>query len=254
MFDHRVAGHIKHKLCHSNRVQPALPANALSRQAWPRRDVRRTSVVLSPLVLFFFGAILPLCSAMVPMGPVEGAYLLNAFRWSRLTSRRDAFTLGEHCISFPKNPMPTPAEILALAAERAHHTHAVYAGALLPAEAHTVLQSVDGAVLVDVRTQAEIDWVGSVPGALHIEWQRYPGGVLNPDFLRRLEAEVAPSQPVLFLCRSGGRSHAAAGLAAEAGFTQSFNVLQGFEGDRDPNGHRNTVGGWRAAGLPWSQS
>jgi len=59
---------------------------------------------------------------------------------------------------------------------------------------------------------------------------------------------------VLFLCRSGGRSHDAAVAATAAGFGACYNVLQGFEGDRDPDAHRNTVGGWRAAGLPWSQS
>jgi len=58
--------------------------------------------------------------------------------------------------------------------------------------------------------------------------------------------------PVLFICRSGARSHNAAMLANQAGY-EAYNVLEGFEGDRDPQGHRNTVGGWRAAGLPWVQ-
>jgi rhodanese-related sulfurtransferase len=124
---------------------------------------------------------------------------------------------------------------------------------VLPAEAQTLLQALPGAVLVDVRTQAEIDWVGFVPGALHIEWQRYPGGMANPDFLAQLQAEVPSDRPVLFLCRSGGRSHAAAAQAAQAGYARSFNVLEGFEGDRDAQGHRNVQGGWRAAGLPWKQ-
>ncbi len=58
----------------------------------------------------------------------------------------------------------------------------------------------------------------------------------------------------MFLCRSGGRSHHAAALATHEGFRECYNVLEGFEGDRDASGHRNTVGGWRAAGLPWVQS
>jgi rhodanese-related sulfurtransferase len=145
-------------------------------------------------------------------------------------------------------------QILGAAAGRTQAMQAPYAGAVLPEEAQALLKGLEGAVLVDVRTQAEIDWVGFVPGALHIEWQRYPGGVANPDFLARLASEVSPERPVLFLCRSGGRSHAAAVVAAQAGYTRSYNVLQGFEGDRDAEGHRNTLAGWRAAGLPWKQS
>ncbi len=144
--------------------------------------------------------------------------------------------------------------LLALAAERAASTHQPIAGAVLPSEAMVLLQELPEAVLVDVRTRAELDWVGFVPGALHVEWQGYPGGAVNNAFLQQLQAEVKPDQPVFFLCRSGGRSQAAATLAAQAGFTRAFNVLQGFEGDRDGEGHRNTLGGWRAAGLPWKQA
>ena len=144
-------------------------------------------------------------------------------------------------------------QLLAAAADRARAQEAGYAGALLPIEAQAVLKALPDAVLLDVRTQAEIDWVGFVPGALHVEWQRYPGGVANPDFLVQLQALVKPMQTVLFLCRSGGRSHAAAALAAQAGYGRAYNVLQGFEGDRDTDGHRNVLGGWRAAGLPWKQ-
>lgn len=144
--------------------------------------------------------------------------------------------------------------LLALAAERAQSVQTPFAGAVLPAEALTLLRSLPNAVLVDVRTRAELDWVGYVPGALHIEWQGYPGGAANPQFLAILQAEVPPESPVFFLCRSGGRSQAAASLAAQAGYRQAFNILQGFEGDRDAQGHRNSLGGWRAAGLPWTQS
>ena len=79
-------------------------------------------------------------------------------------------------------------------------------------------------------------------------------GVRNPGFIEQLQAEVGVDVPVLFLCRSGARSQAACTLAARSGFTRAFNVLQGFEGDRDANGQRNRLGGWRAAGLPWKQS
>ena len=59
--------------------------------------------------------------------------------------------------------------------------------------------------------------------------------------------------PVMFMCRSGARSHGAAIAATQAGYPNSFNVLEGFEGDKDSNGHRSSVGGWRKAGLPWVQ-
>lgn len=111
-----------------------------------------------------------------------------------------------------------------------------------------------GATLVDVRTQAELYWVGRVPGAVAVEWSGYPGGARNPDFVTQLEAAVAKTEaPVMFLCRSGVRSHHAATLASQAGYRNCFNVIEGFEGDRDVQGHRNTVGGWRVAGLPWEQ-
>jgi rhodanese-related sulfurtransferase len=69
-----------------------------------------------------------------------------------------------------------------------------------------------------------------------------------------VEAAADKDTPLLFLCRSGGRSHAAAAALAAAGFTRCYNVLEGFEGDKDASGQRNRVGGWRAAGLPWQQS
>ena len=145
-------------------------------------------------------------------------------------------------------------EILKTAQERARKMGLSYAGALLPTEAFQVWRGVNGAQLVDVRTKAEFDWVGRVPGAVEIEFSFYPGNVRNPEFLAQIEAMVDKSVPVMFLCRSGGRSHHAAMLATQAGYRECYNVLEGFEGDRDVGGHRNTVGGWRTAALPWMQS
>jgi rhodanese-related sulfurtransferase len=138
------------------------------------------------------------------------------------------------------------------AAERARAMNLPYAGALLPAEAYALMQA--GARLVDVRTRAELDWVGRVPDALHVEWNAYPGGALNQSFLAQLGAAVARDEPVMFLCRSGGRSHNAAVAATQAGYAEAYNVLEGFEGDKDAGQHRNSVGGWRVRGLPWVQS
>jgi rhodanese-related sulfurtransferase len=148
----------------------------------------------------------------------------------------------------------TISAILDAAQARASDRKLPYVGALLPTEAYALLQNAPGAKLVDVRTRAEWDYVGRVPGAVQIEWQRYPNGQPNPDFLVELQAQVDPEALVMFLCRSGARSHAAASAAMAAGYTQAFNVLEGFEGDKDQHGHRNSVGGWRVAGLPWIQS
>lgn len=144
-------------------------------------------------------------------------------------------------------------DLLRLAQQRAQELDLPYAGALTPAEAHEVLQLAPGARLVDVRTRAEWDWVGRVPGAVEIEWMSYPGNQPNPHFVAQLRREVDPEALVMFLCRSGVRSDKAARVATEAGYPSCYNVLEGFEGDRDARGQRNHVGGWRHAGLPWHQ-
>ena len=138
------------------------------------------------------------------------------------------------------------------AAERAKKMGLPYAGALLPAEAHELMQA--GARLVDVRTKPEVLYVGRIPGALAIEWQTYPGNRPNPGFIGELAAATKKDEPLMFLCRSGARSHAAAEAAMQAGWKETYNVLEGFEGDKDPQEHRSSVGGWRKAGLPWIQS
>jgi rhodanese-related sulfurtransferase len=107
---------------------------------------------------------------------------------------------------------------------------------------------------VDVRTRPEWELVGHVPGAALVEWQRYPDGTRNERFLDELADVADPDDTVLFLCRSGHRSHHAAAAAAAAGFGRAYNILEGFEGDRDPSGQRGTLGGWRKRGLPWVQS
>ena len=144
-------------------------------------------------------------------------------------------------------------EILKLAEERSRSLGRPYRGELTPQEACAVRDLAPGAKIVDVRTRAEWDWVGRVPDAVEIEWNQYPGGVRNPNFLAELKRQVDPEALVMFLCRSGVRSIAAAALATEAGYSSCYNILEGFEGDKDANGQRNKIGGWRHAGLPWTQ-
>lgn len=143
-------------------------------------------------------------------------------------------------------------EIKKAARERGQKKGLSYAGELLPAEAHELMRA--GAKLVDVRTKPEMIYVGKVPGSLAVEWQTYPGSRENPEFLAELSAIVPKDTPVMFLCRSGVRSHAAADAATRAGWKEAYNILEGFEGDKDAEQHRGKVGGWRKAGLPWTQS
>jgi len=144
-------------------------------------------------------------------------------------------------------------EILQTAQQRAKDMGLPYEGALLPEEAYEIMQSAPGAKLVDVRTRAEIDWVGKIPDAVEIEWLTYPGMRPNAHFLAQLEQQVDKEALVMFICRSAARSHSAATAATEAGYSDCYNVLEGFEGDRNNSNQRNTIGGWRVAGLPWEQ-
>lgn len=144
-------------------------------------------------------------------------------------------------------------EILENARSRAVSKGLPYSGEVTPSEAWTLLQALPNAKLVDVRTQAEWQWVGVVPEAELIEWKSYPGMASNPHFMVQLKAAVDPESVVLFLCRSGARSHDAAALAAQHGFSAAMNILEGFEGDKDAACQRGSKNGWQAAKLPWTQ-
>lgn len=129
-----------------------------------------------------------------------------------------------------------------------------------PAAAWEALLEDPDSVLCDVRTEPEWVFVGlpdlgqAGKEPVLIPWQVYPTMQQNPDFLARLaEAGVTPDRPVFFMCRTGGRSAAAAMAAAAAGYAQVFNVADGFEGPLSAEGQRGTVAGWKAEGLPWRQ-
>lgn len=142
------------------------------------------------------------------------------------------------------------------AAHGRSQAHALpYAGALAPHEAHELLQLAPGTRLIDVRSRAELDLTGTIPGAVHVEWQSWPGWGANPHFLAQLALAADPECLLLFICRSGHRSHFAAAAGTAAGHGNCYNVLEGFEGDLDKSsGHRNTVNGWKMRGLPWQQT
>lgn len=146
-----------------------------------------------------------------------------------------------------------PATILDRAAMRAKDQGLPYAGLLTPTEAYALMLA-GVATLVDVRTRFENEYVGRIPDTALIEWKALGAPSPNPLFLDQLEALDGKRENLLFLCRSGVRSHAAAVAATRAGHAHAFNILEGFEGDLDAAGHRGASGGWRSAGLPWIQS
>lgn len=126
-----------------------------------------------------------------------------------------------------------------------------YAGDIAPALAWQ-WQQAGQAVMVDVRSDAEREWVGFVPGAVPVAWQQWPGMALNAAFDEALQAAVPAGTKVVLLCRSGVRSVAAARRATELGL-EAYNILEGFEGDADKQAQRGHQGGWRMRGLPWMQ-
>lgn len=128
-----------------------------------------------------------------------------------------------------------------------------YAGGVAPAVAWQLFSS-EAALLVDVRTAEERSFVGHVPGSLHVPWATGTNLTRNPRFVRELEAKTGKDVAVLLLCRSGKRSALAAEAAAKAGLSNVFNVLEGFEGEIDHDGHRGTENGWRFRHLPWVQN
>jgi rhodanese-related sulfurtransferase len=141
--------------------------------------------------------------------------------------------------------------ILDAAAVRRIELELPYAGAVTPPEAWQLFTRRD-ARLVDVRSAAEVHYVGRVPRALHVEWR---GADAEPvaRFLATLRTLVGADERVLFLCRSGVRSHHAALAAQTAGLGQAYNVLEGFEGQRNHAMQRGLIDGWRRHGLPWEQ-
>lgn len=133
-----------------------------------------------------------------------------------------------------------------------------YAGDVTPSDTYAALQADTHAVLVDVRTQAEWAYVGTPDmselgkATVLVEWQRFPDGRRNTEFVDDLRSAGVDGGPIYFICRSGVRSRSAAQVATAAGLGPAYNVIDGFEGQLDADRHRG-VGGWKAAGLPWTQ-
>lgn len=146
-----------------------------------------------------------------------------------------------------------------------YQSFAGYAGDLLAIDAYALLEGESSSALIDVRTQAEWSYVGTPDlqtlgkTPLFLEWQSYPSMAVDDNFATRLEAllksvGVEPGAPLVFLCRSGARSRNAAVAMTNAGWGPCFNVSDGFEGPLDVSRRRGGVGGWKAGGLPWTQT
>lgn len=134
---------------------------------------------------------------------------------------------------------------------------------IYPNEAYEILEQQEEAVLIDVRSTVEYEFVGHPLKALHVPIKEPPGWDTQLDFVKNTRLALIQRFPennaineisVLMLCRSGKRSGLGAEMLIKDGFTKVYNVLEGFEGDKDGNGHRNTINGWRFHGLPWEQS
>jgi rhodanese-related sulfurtransferase len=138
-----------------------------------------------------------------------------------------------------------------------------YAGDVTCQEAWDVLENNPAAVLVDVRTQVEWQLIGKPDLSsinrepLYLQWVTMQG--VNESFIDELQAEldergVAKDTPIYFMCQSGGRSKMSAMQCTEIGYSQCFNLAEGFEGELDEQQHRNSISGWKVAGLPWTQA
>lgn len=132
-----------------------------------------------------------------------------------------------------------------------------------PIEADEILRQQKDAVLIDVRSSMEYEYVGHPLNAVHVPIKEPPDWATQKDFVKNVrlalqqhtpENKDLSDIPILMLCRSGKRSELGGEMLCKEGYTNVYNVLEGFEGDKDDNGHRNSINGWRFHGLPWQQS
>lgn len=129
-----------------------------------------------------------------------------------------------------------------------------------PPEAQKLLDENPSAVLIDVRSAMEFLFVGHPKGAVHVAWIDEPDWKIDPNFPANVRQVMLGGlsceddcAPVVLICRSGKRSHEAGEALIKDGFSNVYNVLEGFEGELDDDHHRSTLGGWRFHNLPWEQ-
>lgn len=138
---------------------------------------------------------------------------------------------------------------------------------LTPADAAAALEANPAILFLDVRDPIEVALIGHptridaiVPVVLAThEFDAQTGGLKiapNAAFLAEAEEVVSreglgKDSPIFVMCRSGGRSAMAAEALVKAGYGNVWNLIEGFEGDKDDAGGRG-VNGWRNAGLAWT--
>ncbi len=115
-------------------------------------------------------------------------------------------------------------------------------------EAYKLLGMDECTIVVDVRTTEEWQKIG-IPKldkdqVLFLSWRLLPDMSLNHEFNNQFISKVRNKNNVLFLCRSGVRSHEAASCAGGLGYPNCYNIIDGFEGG--DNG-----AGWKQNNLPW---
>ena len=132
---------------------------------------------------------------------------------------------------------------------------------LTPPQAYEILQQNPAALLIDIRTLMEYQFVGHPLDAIHIPWKEVPGWIENESFISEIQHLVdearqkqAPEIPIILMCRSGTRTIPAGNKLIELGFTDVYHIDEGFEGDLDDEGHRGNINGWRFHKLPWKQT
>ena len=124
---------------------------------------------------------------------------------------------------------------------------------LEPKQAHEFLHKNPNAVFIDCRSEMEYLFVGHPTGAIHVAWNDGPNWDIDPDFVAHVKKATSVNRPIVLICRSGNRSVDAGHALEGAGFSDVYNVLEGFEGHLDEEHHRGTESGWRYEGLPWEQ-
>jgi len=152
----------------------------------------------------------------------------------------------------PRVDEPPRADVLREARDLASANGLAYAGDISPKDAFDLVNA-GAARLIDVRTPEERKFVGYIADSVSVPWATGTAFTRNPRFLRELESKAKKQEVLLFICRSGARSIAAAEAATRAQFQHAFNVLEGFEGELDAQRRRGTQNGWRWRGLPWIQ-
>ena len=128
-----------------------------------------------------------------------------------------------------------------------------------PISAYELINGNNDSILIDVRCELEHDYIGHPMNSINIVWKKYPSWEINQSFAEEVdkalsdEGKASKNTSILLICRSGARSMDAAQCLLEENYCQLYNVEEGFEGDKNSDGQRSSVNGWRFHGLPWLQ-